>query len=201
MALLLLSGVPAFLLSACDRQSKPPEQANAAAQISADEVSPDEVKSEGDGKKDGFNFSVDRTKAGTAAPDFAFAAPGGGEVRLKDFAGKPVLVNLWATWCAPCVAEMPTLDGIAGDYSKQGLQVLTISQDTQVGSVTPFFQRRAFKHIKAWRDPENRFGFFYATGVLPTSVLYDAKGKEVARVVGAMDWRGQEAKALLAQAF
>ncbi|MFZ2980269.1 MAG: TlpA family protein disulfide reductase, partial [Sphingobium sp.] len=51
--------------------------------------------------------------------------------------------------------------------------------------------------LKGWLDPENQFGFHYATGLLPTSVLYNAEGKEVARVIGAMDWQSKEAKALL----
>ncbi|RVT43937.1 TlpA family protein disulfide reductase [Sphingobium algorifonticola] len=195
MVLLLMTGV----LGACDRQSPPSGQDNAAtANISA-AVTPDEVPSSGSGTNDtAFKFTLDRGKAGAAAPKFVFVAPGGGDATLQDFTGKPLLVNLWATWCTPCVAEMPTLDAVAGQYAPQGLQVLTISQDTQgAAQVDPFFARRKFTHLKAWLDPENQFGFHYATGLLPTSVLYDANGREVARVIGAMDWQGAEAKALL----
>jgi thiol-disulfide isomerase/thioredoxin len=200
MALLLAGGV----LSACDRQSGPQGQhANAAAAATSDEVpSSDEATSSAGNESGGFSFSIDRSKAGTATPAFVFAAPGGKESKLADFAGKPILVNLWATWCAPCVAEMPTLDAIAATYAPQGLQILTISQDSQGAErVDAFFAAKKFKHLKAWRDPENQFGFHYATGLLPTSVLYDAKGKEVARVTGAMDWTGPEAKALIEDAL
>ncbi len=195
MVLLLMTGV----LGACDRQSPPSGQDNAApANISA-APTPDEVPSEGAQSNDtAFKFTLDRSKAGTPAPKFVFAAPGGGDATLQDFAGKPLLVNLWATWCTPCVAEMPTLDAIAGQYAPKGLQVLTISQDAQGATqVDPFFAKRKFTHLKAWLDPENQFGFHYATGLLPTSVLYNADGKEVARVIGALDWQGKEAKALL----
>lgn len=198
MALLLLTGV----LGACDRQTPPSGQAaagNAASTNTSAAATPDEVPSSGAAENEkAFKFTLDRSKAGTPAPTFTFAAPGGGDATLQDFAGKPLLVNLWATWCTPCVAEMPTLDAVAGTYAGQKLQVLTISQDSQgAAQVDPFFAKRGFKHLKAWLDPENQFGFHYATGLLPTSVLYNAEGKEVARVIGAMDWQGAEAKALL----
>ena len=136
------------------------------------------------------------------APPNAFQNAAGEPVRIADFKGKIVVLNLWATWCAPCVAEMPTLDAIAGDYQAQGLQVLTISQDNQgEKQVDPFFAKRKFTHLKAWLDPENRFSLGYGTGMLPTTVLYGADGKEVARVAGAMDWESKEGKALIAEAL
>jgi thiol-disulfide isomerase/thioredoxin len=198
IALLLLTGV----LSACDRQSSPQGQANAAAGNSTAMAPADGAKNATGAGDHTFSFTIDRSKAGTAAPDFTFIGPDGSDASLKDFAGRPMLVNLWATWCAPCVAEMPTLDAVAEAYAGQGLQVLTVSQDTQgEKQVGPFFAKRGFKHLKSWLDPENQFGFAYGTGVLPTSVLYGADGKEVARVVGAMDWQGKEAKALIAEAL
>lgn len=187
------------ILAACDRQSRSPEQANAQA-------SGEVVAAPGAQKKDGaFDYRLDRSKAGTPAPDFAFLDPAGGERTLQDFAGRPLLVNLWATWCTPCVAEMPTLDRIAAaqeDKSKgRGLAVLTISQDNQgLDAVKPFFAKHKLPHLTGYADPENRFGFSYATGLLPTSVLYDAQGKEMVRVIGAMDWEGAEAQALIAAA-
>ena len=139
-----------------------------------------------------FNYRLDRSKAGTAAPTFAFQNPDGGEATLQDFAGRPMLVNLWATWCTPCVAEMPTLDRIAATYGPKGLQ------DNQgEKAVKPFFAKHDLPHLKGWADPDNQFGFDYATGLLPTTVLYDAQGKEMVRVIGAMDWEGAEAKALI----
>jgi len=145
-----------------------------------------------------FSYTIDRSKAGTPAPDFTFQNPDGSDAALKDFAGKPMLVNLWATWCAPCVAEMPTLDAVAAEYGKKGLAVLTISQDSQGETVIkPFFEKHPLPHLKGWIDPENQFGFHYNTGMLPTTVIYDAQGKEMARVVGAMDWNSKEGRALI----
>lgn len=195
MMLLLLAP-----LAACDRQSQPKEQANAAASGEAPDES-GEVK--GGGSKDSaFSYRLDRTKAGTPAPNFGFLDPDGGKKTLQDFAGRPLLVNLWATWCTPCVAEMPTLDRVAAAYGPKGLAVLTISQDSQgLKVVKPFFKKHGLPHLKGWADPENLLGFDYATGLLPTSVLYDAQGKEMLRVIGAMDWEGAEAKGLIESAI
>lgn len=150
---------------------------------------------------DGKTYTLDRSKAGSAMPDFVFAAPDGSDTRLTDFQGKPVVVNLWATWCAPCVAEMPTLDDLASQY-KGKVTILTISQDSQGKDlVDPFFKGKNFKNLQAWLDPENQFGFHYNTGMLPTTVLYDAQGKEVARVVGAMDWDSADGRKLVEEAL
>lgn len=183
------------LIAGCDRQSPPKEQANA--------ITSDEVQPASDRAKTGstFDYSIDRSKAGTPAPDFAFADPDGGDRTLADFAGRPIVVNLWATWCAPCVAEMPTLDRLAAASGKTGPVVLTISQDTQgMAAVRPFFAKHALPHLTAYADPDNHFGFHYATGQLPTTVLYDRDAREIARVVGAMDWESQEGKDLIAEA-
>ncbi len=193
IALLLLGTT----LGACDRQSASTEQDNAAT---SGEVTPGEATA-GSGENAAPRYVIDRSKAGSDLPDFMFSDEKGQDVTLARFAGKPILVNLWATWCAPCVAEMPQLDRIAGAYEKSGLQVLTISQDSMgADKVLPFFNAKGFKHIRPWLDPENSFGFGYGGGVLPTSVLYNGAGKEVARVTGALDWEGDEARALLEEA-
>lgn len=196
IALLPYLALP-LLLSACDRASPGDGQGgaagNAATGVTSGEVAPDAAPAlpPATGK-------IDRSKAGTPAPDFTFSGPDGADVTMAAFEGRPVLVNLWATWCGPCIVEMPTLDTIAGDYAKSGLAVLPISQDAgEAASVDAFFKARKLKHLQLYRDPENQFGFHYATGLLPTTVLYDTDGKEVARVVGAMDWAGEEARALM----
>lgn len=192
---LLLLGV---VLGACDKQSAADGQDNAtiAGEVTSGEMPPESAGGETRA------YVIDRSKAGEGLPDFVFSDEKAQDVTLARFAGKPVLINLWATWCAPCVAEMPQLDRIAGAYAKNGLQVLTISQDSMgADKVLPFFNAKGFRHIKPWLDPENQFGFHYATGLLPTSVLYDADGKEVARVSGALDWEGPEARALLEEAI
>lgn len=198
IALLPYLALP-LLLSACDRTSTGDGQGDASGNAAANAaVTSGEVAPEAAPALPPASGKIDRSKAGTPSPDFTFSGPDGADVTMADFEGRPVLVNLWATWCGPCIVEMPTLDTIAGDYAKAGLVVLPISQDAgEAASVDSFFKARKLKHLQLYRDPENQFGFHYATGLLPTTVLYDAEGKEVARVVGAMDWAGEDARALI----
>ena len=144
--------------------------------------------------------TLERENAGDAIPDFSFVNPARENLNLKGLEGTPVLINLWATWCAPCVLEMPMLDELAGEYDGK-LRVLTISQDLKgAEQVEPFFAERQFSHIEPWLDPDNKLAFHYGGGaVLPTTILYDAEGKEVWRMVGGFDWTSDEAKALIAE--
>ena len=132
-------------------------------------------------------------------PDFTFADPSGAKLRTLDLKGKPVLVNLWATWCGPCVLEMPMLDTLAGNH-KDALRVITVSQDSGgAEKVAKLFAERKFIRLQPWLDPDNNLGFHYNTGVLPTTVLYDAAGREVWRIVGAHDWLSPRTDAMLAE--
>ena len=86
---------------------------------------------------------LDRSHAGTPAPDVAFQDPNGRPARLADF-GRPVLVNLWATWCGPCIVEMPSLDALARRRGED-LKVLALSQDLDGRQkVADFFAARRF---------------------------------------------------------
>lgn len=140
---------------------------------------------------------VDRSKKGSAAPDAAFTDAGGKLVKVADFAGKPVLLNLWASWCAPCVKELPMLDAIG----KAGaLQVVAVSQDSgPQASVKAFLAKLKAAGLGAYHDPSMSLSGALNAQVLPTSVLYDAQGKEVWRFTGDLDWTGAEAAKLLAE--
>jgi thiol-disulfide isomerase/thioredoxin len=140
---------------------------------------------------------IDRSRAGTPAPDTLFEDPGGETVSLADFQGKPLLVNLWATWCAPCVVEMPTLDRLAQREGER-LQVLTVSMDMNGhDKVRAFFGEREFKAIESHIDPKADLMFALETTVLPTTILYDAEGREVWRMVGPEEWDGERAREML----
>ena len=132
-------------------------------------------------------------------PDIGFEGPKGEAVRLADFKGKPLLVNLWATWCGPCVAEMPTLDALAA-RQKAKLQVIVVSQDMQGHAIVdPWWRGKSFALLQPYVDAEAALGFAFQTGMVPTTVLYDAEGKEVWRVIGAMNWDGPRANTLMAE--
>jgi len=142
---------------------------------------------------------VHRENRGKLAPAAPFNDPDGKPVRIADFAGRPVLVNLWATWCAPCVKELPTLDELArGD----GVQVLAVSQDDGPhASVVAFLQGHQIGTLEPYQDPKMSLsGTLGPDTVLPTTILYDASGKEVWRYVGDLDWTSAEAAKLLAEA-
>lgn len=181
-----------LLLGACDRQSADNVQAsaNTAAETAA---TPPAFEANKLGQ-------VSRDNAGEAAPETPFSAPDGSETTLAAFRGKPVLVNLWATWCAPCVAEMPTLDALA-EREGERLQVLVISQDMDgADKVTPFFEKAAFKRLQPYLEPSMALSVGYGAN-LPTTILYDAEGREVWRVLGDTDWTGKPAADLIAEVF
>lgn len=169
-------------VAGCDRQSAQEPQAKPAAPYKEPELT----------------GTLDISHRGKRAPAETFLDPAYKPVTLAAFKGKPVLVNLWATWCGPCVREMPMLDGLA-EQAGDKLKVLTVSQDREGVDIGPTFVKGRFKHLERYRDPESKLGFAFATGMLPTTILYDAQGKEVWRVIGAMDWNGPRANTLLAE--
>jgi thiol-disulfide isomerase/thioredoxin len=146
---------------------------------------------------------IDRSHKGQPAPTARFHNPDGGEISLAKFKGVPVLVNLWASWCAPCVKELPTLDKLAAAHRVDGRPgIIAVSQDNgPQTSVKAFLAKLNVKDLGGYQDP--RMALSGALGpdtVLPTSILYDANGKEVWRYVGDLDWTGPEAAKLLAEA-
>lgn len=146
-------------------------------------------------------FKVDRSHAGTPLPALRFKDAGGKVLDLGATDG-PVLLNLWATWCAPCVKEMPQLDRLAGTLEGE-VRVVTVSQDVRGGEVvTPFFAKGGFARLQPWLDPDTQLSAqFTPEGVLPLTILFDASGKEVLRVTGGYDWDSPEAARLVREAL
>ncbi|WP_293880552.1 TlpA disulfide reductase family protein [Sphingomonas sp.] len=182
IALLLLAP-----LAACDRQTGPAPQANVT-----DAAKPTEPEPAG---------TLDISQRGKVPPSEKFTGPDGKPTSIAAFAGKPVLVNLWATWCGPCVKELPSLDRLAVRAGDR-LQVLVVNQDDTKQAVDPvpgWWAAHPLPHLALYRDAPNALGFAFASGMLPTTVLYDANGKEVWRIVGGMDWDGPRANTLLAE--
>ncbi|WP_232730125.1 TlpA family protein disulfide reductase [Novosphingobium kunmingense] len=142
--------------------------------------------------------TVDRTRRGSAMPSISVSDAEGKDLALASLKGQPVLINLWATWCAPCVAELPALNRLAEKRGKS-LRIVTVSQDmAKLETVTPFLKPKA-PLLEPWLDPEGELGTFYDVTVLPTSIYYDAQGREVWRYVGPLEWDRDKAAALLAE--
>ena len=130
------------------------------------------------------------------APALAFTERDGTPRQLADFRGHWVLVNLWATWCGPCIEEMPSLgrlQAVLGDR----LTILAISEDRGAASaVDPFLKKLDIKALPIYLDPKAAAGQAFAVRGLPTSVLIDPQGRLVAKLEGKADW---EAPGMLAK--
>ena len=186
----LLSGL-ALLAAGCDRQTPKSGQANSAAPTS-DEVTAAPIAPVAN--------AFDRSRKGEPAPAAAFVGPDGKPTTLAQFRGKPLLVNIWATWCAPCVAEMPTLDAVAGKLGDR-VRVVAISQDLDEtpAKVEAFLRARKLARIKPYRDPKLQLSTYYQAN-LPVTVLYDAGGREVWRRAGGFAWDSPEAERAIGEA-
>lgn len=183
MRLILISAA-LFALAACQKPAQHQEANQAAPTAEA-----------------GPHKGVDRSHKGQPAPNAKFLAPDGDEYSVAGMRG-PVLVNLWASWCAPCVKELPTLNALARSHDKDGaLGVVAVSQDSgPQTSVLAFMDRLKVADLGAYQDPKMALsGALGPDTVLPTSILYDANGKEVWRYVGDLDWTSPEAAKLLSE--
>jgi thiol-disulfide isomerase/thioredoxin len=181
MAVLGLS----IVLAGCDRQS-------------GDQAQPKAQKAEGPAAP-APTGTIDRSHRGSAMPEFVLTDPKARELRLSSLKGKPLLINLWATWCAPCVVEMPQLDRLAADKG-DALKVLTVSQDMGgADKVAAFFAQRKFARLEPWIDAKGDMPFHYNAATLPATIYYDAQGREVWRFMGGHDWTNAETQRMLAE--
>ena len=171
-----------LLIGGCDRESGDKAQPQASSEATED-----------------ASGTFDRSHKGSQLPDFIFSDPDGNVVRLSLLKGKPLLINLWATWCGPCVAELPMLNDLAAT-APRGLKVLTVAQDAAPPEkIAAFLKSRGMNNVEPWLDPEYQLDYHYSTGVLPTSIYYDAGGREVWRFTGARDWSNAETAMALAE--
>lgn len=135
---------------------------------------------------------------GTPFPATPFQGNDEEPVTIADFRGKVILVNLWATWCAPCLKEMPSLDRLQAKLGGDGFLVLTVSSDRSGSeAVLPFFERTKIVNLTPYYDPQNAVGRAVGTPGLPTSILVDASGAEIGRLVAPAEWDSPEAVALI----
>lgn len=125
---------------------------------------------------------------GSAAPPFRLAALGGGESGLDSLRGKVVVLNFWATWCPPCVAEMPSLERLHRALGPEGLAVVAIATDDDEGTVRRFVAERALT-LPVLHDPGGRVAAdLYRTTGYPETFLLDRSGVVLEHVVGPAEW-------------
>lgn len=140
------------------------------------------------------------TEAARSAPAVVFNDDeGGAPLRLSDFRGRVVLVNLWATWCAPCKKELPALDALQAARGGEDFHVATVASDPRGrAAATAMFADLGIEHLPVYMD--QKLDLAMAVGgqaALPLSILYDAQGREVGRLLGDADWDGPDARALI----
>lgn len=124
-----------------------------------------------------------------AGPATVFNDEAGAALTLQSFAGQVLVVNLWATWCAPCIEELPTLDALQGKLGGDAFRVLVIAQDREgLKVVKPFADKVAWKHLAIHLEPQNRFARDARLRGLPTTLIIDRQGREVGRLEGTIDW-------------
>jgi thiol-disulfide isomerase/thioredoxin len=132
------------------------------------------------------------------APEVSFAAESGGNVSLAEFRGRVVLLNLWATWCEPCIREMPALDRLQAKLGGKDFAVVLVSQDRGGANVVdPFFAKLGLANLKTYLDPKSTVGHGFGVAGLPTSFLIGRDGKILGSVQGAAAWDGAATEAII----
>lgn len=164
--------------------------ANAA--IAAD-VATLEALREGDMRKLRFHETA------TEVPATVFTDPDGGEHRLSDWRGRHVLLNFWATWCAPCRKEMPMLDALQSEFGGDAFEVVTVATGrNSVPGIRRFFEETGVENLPILLDPKQELAREMAVLGLPITVLIDPEGREIARLIGDAEWDSDSAKAIIA---
>ena len=137
-------------------------------------------------------------KAPEALPEMKFQDGQGRELTLANFRGKVVLLNLWATWCLPCRKEMPALDKLQAELGSDKFEVVAISVDrTGVAGARRFLEETKVEKLGLYADPSAKLASALRAAGLPTTLLIDAEGREVGRLIGPAEWDSAEAQRLI----
>jgi len=134
------------------------------------------------------------TEARPAAPGFDLPCLGGERIRLADLAGRVVMVNFWATWCEPCIMEMPSLEKLREQLEGPGFELVTISVDEEPGAPARLLSQLA--RVPGGRvpgyvvalDPGGKLAAAYGTSKFPETYVIGADGKLLVRFIGPRDW-------------
>jgi len=125
--------------------------------------------------------------AGDKAPGFSVLADNGRTITPKDFGGKLLLVNFWATWCPPCIDEIPGLNEMARQLSPKGLVIVAISQDKDENAYKQFLEKSPLAFLTV-RDPSKDIQLSYGTVQIPESYLIDRNGRVIEKYISSQLW-------------
>ena len=126
-------------------------------------------------------------------------ADGSGEATLADWQGKYVLLNFWATWCAPCRKEMPMLSALQSEFGGDRFEVLTLATGrNSPEGIARFFDETGIDNLPHYTDPKQAVARDMAVLGLPVTVLLNPQGQEIARLMGDADWNSDSARSIIA---
>lgn len=131
-------------------------------------------------------------QVGDKAPDFKLVGAFGGEGKLSDLRGQYVILNFWATWCAPCVQEMPSLQKLHRAYDGDDFEIVAVSLDSEGASVVQGFAERNKLEFSLAVDPEKITESLYGLTGLPETYILDKDGKIIEKILGPRDWASSE---------
>ena len=135
-------------------------------------------------------------------PPFTFQDATGASKSLSDFKGRVVLLNLWATWCAPCRKEMPDLSKLQKELGSDQFEVVAISVDRKGAEASSaFLKETGADNLKLYVEPSTKIVNDVQSAGLPASILVDRQGREIGRLLGPADWASPEAQALIKAAL
>ena len=131
--------------------------------------------------------------------ELSFLAPDGSDITLANFEGKTVVLNFWATWCAPCRKEMPALDALRTELGSDTFDVVAVATGpkNEPKKIEKFFAKNGIENLPVFRDPKSRFANDMSVRGLPITVILNADGKEIARMRGDAEWASDNAKDIL----
>ena len=131
--------------------------------------------------------------------DAIFIGADGNDLSLAAFEGKHIVLNFWATWCAPCRKEMPALSELQSEFGDDDFEVVTVASGRNPeAAMTRFFDEIEVDNLPLHRDPKKNLSIDMAVLALPVTVIIDPEGNEIARMQGDADWDGESAKAIIA---
>lgn len=133
-----------------------------------------------------------RAKKGEVAPDFLLPTLRGNLVKLSDYKGKVVFLNIWATWCPPCREEIPSMEGLYQRLKGQEFEMLAVSIDRDGEEVAGPFVAKYGLTFPVLLDPENKTYNLYRLRGIPATFIIDRKGFIIYKVIGAQDWMKKE---------
>ena len=151
-------------------------------------------------KRYDLNFGVQEYSGPTEAIDFTLKDIDNKKVSLRNYRGKIVMLNFWATWCTPCRIEMPSMEKLHRQFKDRGLVVLAVASGENAESVSTFVKEHKIT-FSALLDSDQEVTDDYKVWALPTTYFINAEGKIIGKVNGSRDWSAEEATQYISSIF